>query len=247
MEQLMGCKKKEKQTITSRLTTLRPAKRKAGFKPLPKSFSLKDKFPAVYYQHYGNCTSNAVLGCDDMIYHGNGIWIPSTTFTYYLQKCHEKPMEDDGSSVEEALKKVKKYGACNSKYWPNDAPWNERPSEQAFADGLKGKEIKKWYILKSLKQMKQALVSGYPVAGAIAWCFKNYDPETFIMNSPTDREIKKADSGHAIVFVGYDDEKKLVEFRNSWSEQWGNNGYAYLTYETFKRVIWWDDTYAVIK
>ena len=79
--QLMGCNKKEKQTFASRISTLRPAKRKACFKPLPSKFSIRDKFPPVYLQHYGHCTSNAVLGCDDMIYHGTGKWVPSTTFT----------------------------------------------------------------------------------------------------------------------------------------------------------------------
>ena len=241
-----SCKKKEKQTISSRLTTLRPAKRKAGKIWLPASYSIKSKFPPVYLQHYGNCTSNAVLGCDDYLYHGSGKWIPSTTFTYYLQKRNERPMIDDGSSVEEALKKVKKYGACNSKYWPNDAPWNERPSEEAFADGLKGKEIKKWYILKNLKQLKQALVSGYPVAAAVAWVFKEYD-ENYVMNYVTKEEADKCDYGHAIVFVGYNDSTELIEFRNSWGSEWANDGYAYMTYEIFRNVIWWNDTYAVMK
>lgn len=155
-------------------------------------------------------------------------------------------MIDDGSTVEEALHKVKKYGACNAKLWPNDAPWNEKPSDAAYADGLKGKEVKAWYELKSLKQMKQAIASGYPVAGAVAWVFKSYD-ENFIMNTPLQKDVDKCHEGHAIVFVGYDDNKNLVEFRNSWSDQWANKGYAYMTYETLRMVAWWDDTYAVTR
>lgn len=245
MENNKGCKRKQRRTVSSRLTNLRPAKRKACKIYVPPACSLKDKFPPVYYQHYGNCTSNAVLGCDDMIYHGDGIWVPSTTFTYYQQKCHEKPMEDDGSYVELALKKVKKFGACSASVWANDMPWNKKPSEAAYADGLKGKEIKSWYEVKSLKQVKQAIASGYPVAAAIAWCFKSYD-ENFIMNTPTKKEVDTC-NGHAIVLVGYDDETRLVEFRNSWSDQWANNGYAYLTYDVLKMVAWWDDTYAVTR
>ena len=249
MHQPTGCKRKEKQTIASRLTTLRPAKRKASLKPVPKAFSIKVGMPPVYHQHYGNCTSNAVLGCDHYIYHRESpTWDPSTTFAYYCQKAADHDLKaDDGSTVEMALKTTKKRGACSSKIWPNTEPWNKKPSPEAYENGLKGKEIKKWYILKSFKQMKQALSSGYPVAAAVAWCFKSIDPTTFVMNSPTDKEIDKCVSGHAIVIGGYDDTTKLVEFRNSWSDQWGNQGYGYMTYETFKRVIWWDDTYAVIK
>ena len=243
MDELKGCNRKERRSVSSRLTNLRPAKRKACKVYLPEKVSLKDKFPPVYYQHWGNCTSNAVLGCDDMIYHGNGRWIPSTTFTYYNQKCHDKPMEDTGDNIENALKKVKKFGACNSKYWANDAPWNEKPSAEAYADGLKGKEIKKWYEVKSLKQIKQALASGYPVAIAVAWAFKEYD-ENFILDTPTKKDADKA-GGHAIVVVGYDDSTQLIEIRNSWSDQWANNGYAFMTYEAVKNCAWWDDTYAV--
>ena len=244
-QMLTGCKKKPRRSMASKMTNVCAAKRKANLLKVPKKCSIKAGFPKVYYQHYGNCTANAVLGCDDYLFHGSGKWIPSTTFTYYNQKRKEKPMVDDGSCVEEALMMVKKYGACNSKIWPNDInPWNTKPSKEAYADGLKGKEVKKWYELKNMKQMKQALVAGYPIACAVAWCFKNYD-ENFVMNTPTKKEVDHAPSGHAIVIVGYDDDTKLVEFRNSWSELWGNKGYAYMTYETFKLVVWWNDTYAV--
>lgn len=247
MEQLMGCKKKEKRTISSRLTNLRPTKRKASKIWLPSAYSIKDRMPHVYHQHYGNCTSNAVLGCDHFIYHTDA-WDPSTTFTYYNQKLreHEKVMKDDGSSIEEALKVVKKYGACKSALWPNDAPFNKKPSKEAYADGLKGKEIKSWYEVKNLKQVKQALVAGHPVAAAFAWAFKFIDA-AYVLNTPTKKEADNAPSGHAVVIVGYNDTEKLIEIRNSWSDQWGNNGYGYMTYEAFKLCFWKDDSYAVVK
>lgn len=246
MEEFKGCKRKEKRTITSRLTNITPTKRKACKVWIPEKCSLKDKFPPAYLQKYGNCTSNAVLGCDDMIYHGTGNWIPSTTFTYWLQKRKEKPLVDDGSSIEIALKMTKKYGACDSKCWANDAPWNKRPSEEAFANGLKGKKIKSWYEIKNLKQLKQAIACGYPVAAAFAWCFKGYD-ENFVLDTPTKKDADNAPTGHAVVVVGYDDTTKCIEIRNSWSDQWCNNGYAYMTYDAVKACAWWDDTYAVTR
>jgi C1A family cysteine protease len=39
--------------------------------------------------------------------------------------------------------------------------------------------------------------------------------------------------GHAILAVGYDDEKELVIIRNSWGKDWGDAGYGYLPYDYF--------------
>lgn len=217
---------------------------------LPKKCSIKDKFGLVYTQIYGNCTSNAALGCDAYYYHDpKGSWMPSTVFTYYNQrKMDGSDMnEDDGSIIHTALKCIKKYGACNSKAWPNDKPFNKKPNKEAYADGLKGKEITKYYAVKSFLQLQKALVAGYPVAMSMLWPFSEVDTETWVLKNPTKQEIKDCHSAHAIIIVGYDDEKKLVEIRNSWGPDWCNGGYAYITYEAFKKCAWYTDTFAVTK
>ena len=213
---------------------------------LPKKCSIKDKFPPVYRQQYGNCTSNAALGCDHYYYHTDK-WIPSTTFTYYVQKDMTHDLKaDDGSCIEFALDAVRKYGACNSKVWPNENPWNKKPSKEAYADGKHGHEVTNYYMVKNLTEIKKALSSGYPVALAMDWVNSTLTDE-YILYEPSREELKDCYSGHAIVLVGYDDKKKLIEFRNSWGSDWGNNGYAYMTYTTLKRCAWFEDSYAVIK
>ena len=37
--------------------------------------------------------------------------------------------------------------------------------------------------------------------------------------------------GHAIHFTGYDKEKKIFQFKNSWSADWGDDGYGYMSYD----------------
>ena len=247
MNQLKGCKKKEKQTISSKLSNLRLSKRKSALKKIPDACSLKDKFPSVWLQPlYGNCTSYACLACDSYYYHTDK-FMPSTTFCYYNQKRNEKPLLDDGSYNEKALRVIKKFGTCNSSIWANDEPFDQKPSDFAYQDGLHGHEVKKWYAVTNLKQLKQALASGYPVVAAFDWAFdKGYD-NNYILYHPTSKEVFDNDNGHAVVIVGYDNKTGLVEIRNSWGEGWGNNGYCYMKYETLKRCIWWDDTYAVVK
>ena len=230
------------ELITSALTSAKDAK-------LPRMFSLREKFPPCYKQIYKNCTTNAVLACDAYYYHNpKGSWIPSTTFTWWLQRKEVGDEKRDvGSSVEVALDMVRKYGVCNSTVWANDAPYNKKPSKEAFTDGLKGKELTKYYQVKNLTQIKKALVKGYPVAAALCWAFKSIDGNSWIFNTPTKTEVKKCHSGHAIVIVGYNDELELFEIRNSRGTEWGDNGYGYITYEAMKRCIWYDDSYAVVK
>lgn len=241
-----GCKKKEKQTVKSRLSNLRLAKRKSMLVKTPDAVSLKDKFPSVWLQcKYGNCTSYASLACDSYYYHTDK-YKPSTTFCYYNQKIDEDPMVDDGSDNETALCTIKKFGTCNSTVWSNDEPFDKKPSDFAYQDGLHGKEVKKWYVINNLKQLKKALVSGYPVLASFLWGFKRGYDNNYILYHPTKKELKES-GGHAVVIVGYDDKTGLVEIRNSWGEGWGNNGYCYMKYETLERCIWWNDTYAVVK
>lgn len=216
---------------------------------LPKKCNIKNKFGLVYMQRYGNCTTNAALACDAYYYHDpKGTWMPSTTFTYYIQRAMVGEEDiDEGSIILYALKAIKKYGVCNSKVWPNDKPFNKKPSKKAYADGLKGKEITKYYQVKSFLQVKKAISLKYPVAMSMRWPFKTADSETWILNTPTKEEYNNCRSCHAIVIVGYDDEKKLVEIRNSWGENWCNKGYAYMTYEAFKLCAGYGDAYAIVK
>lgn len=37
--------------------------------------------------------------------------------------------------------------------------------------------------------------------------------------------------GHAILLMGYDDERQVFMFKNSWGPTWGNSGYGYVTFD----------------
>lgn len=217
-------------------------------KELPTSGSIKGKMKHVYKQHGGTCTSNAALACDAYYYHSDA-WDPSHIFTYYNQKVMDgsSMKKDSGSCVETALQCVRKYGACSSEVWPNTKPFNKKPSKEAYANGLRGHELTKYYRVKNQRQIKEAICKGYPVAIAMCWPFTTIDGNTWIFCSPDDDMIEECDKGHALVIVGYDDEAKLFEVRNSWGESWANGGYAYIRYSDMKKLIWYEDSYAVVK
>lgn len=243
-------KKKVPNPTNWKLSSLTSIKN-ATKEKLPRKVNLKPKFPPVYRQKYGSCTANTAVACDAYYYHNpKGSWVPSATFTYYNSRLlddKDNVKEDCGSSIESALNAVRKYGVCNADVWPNDQPYDEKPDKDAYADGLKGKELTKYYNVKSLLQVKKALSLGYPVAASFAWPFKGPNPYTYFLDPPDDKVFKKCYSGHAVVIVGYDDSKKAFEIRNSWGDYWGNKGYCYMSYDTFKKAIWYEDTYAIVK
>jgi len=51
--------------------------------------------------------------------------------------------------------------------------------------------------------------------------------DTFPMPGPRSKVL----GGHAVMAVGYDDNKKLIMIRNSWGTSWGRSGYGYLPYD----------------
>ena len=54
---------------------------------------------------------------------------------------------------------------------------------------------------------------------------------------PFPKEGDRVEGGHAVVAVGYDDNRKIgsnkgaLLIRNSWGKEWGDRGYGWLPYE----------------
>lgn len=52
-----------------------------------------------------------------------------------------------------------------------------------------------------------------------------------IINMPSNSAISRPLGGHAILFVGYNDNTRMLKFRNSYGSGWGDRGYGYLPYD----------------
>lgn len=121
-------------------------------------------------------------------------------------------------------------GVVSESDWPYNTQWP--PIEPDGLDSLAGKHrIGLYSRIQSLSDCKLALASGYPIVASfnITSQWKN----------PRGGKIKLHQSGtyplggHTVVLVGYNDRRKVLIFRNSWGQQWGDKGYGYLPYSLF--------------
>ncbi|GAA6205835.1 C1 family peptidase [Thalassotalea sp. SU-HH00458] len=110
----------------------------------------------------------------------------------------------------------------------------EKPSKAAITQAKKH-IINRYCKLNEeddLTELRLALSKGLPVI------FGMNVPKSFyaigedgVMTMPCPTEARLG--GHALLAVGYDDDKKVFIVRNSWGDEFGDKGYCYMPYEFF--------------
>lgn len=65
-----------------------------------------------------------------------------------------------------------------------------------------------------------------PVVFNIKWYPGAIDNNSGHISMPSKSDLKAPSFGHVILLTGYDSDKKLFNYRNSWGTNWGNGGYG---------------------
>lgn len=205
---------------------------------LPKSVDLTALFPPPYDQgELGSCTANAIaaaLEYDQIKQKLPVTFTPSRLFIYYNERVMEGSVgEDAGAMIRDGIKSVNAQGAPpETPWWPyNIGQFARRPPAKAYTEAKKHQALKYQRITRSLGVMKSCLASGFP----FVFGFSVYDSfesdevaSTGVVPMPGRDETLLG--GHAVLAVGYDDATKRFRVRNSWSTDWGMNGYFTIPY-----------------
>merc|ERR1719226_198219 len=138
--------------------------------------------------------------------------------------------EDSGAYIRDGIKSVNQQGVCSESLWPYaEAKFTVKPSDACYADALRYKCLEYARVKQTLNDMKACLSEGFPFLFGFTVYSSFYDmTETGQMSMP-----QSGDSiigGHAVLCVGYDDERQVFIVRNSWGEGWADNGYFYMPY-----------------
>jgi len=214
-------------------------------KKLPSDVDLSQNFPAIGYQGMQNscvawAVGYAVKSYQEKIEHG---WAYSkkTLFSpayIYNQINHGK---DSGSAISEAMGLLVNQGAATFATMPyNPKDYWSKPNAKAQKEAKKFREKKYARIDGSdIATVKSYLAQGVPVVFGMSIddAFYTLNKKHPVYDAPGGGYY----GGHAMALVGYDDHKYGGAFKvfNSWSTDWGDNGYAWITYQLWPTLKPW--------
>lgn len=125
-------------------------------------------------------------------------------------------------------------------YIPNN--WWIQPDENARRAAAQYKISSYWQLGRSgedfFMETKAWLAKGIPVIASVK--VDNYLKKMYGFPDPyvwTNWSGAPENMGHAILITGYDDNRAVFKFINSYGSNWGNKGYGYISYTMFRQVL----------
>ncbi|NJD87053.1 MAG: peptidase C1A papain [Betaproteobacteria bacterium] len=205
----------------------------------PPAFRAKTKLPVRNQENTNACTGFSLSTVVGHLLKQSGRGTDANVSPWMLYSMARRYDEfpgarDKGSSLRGALKGWYKHGACSLDLWKAiDMPVATNvPGKDWWLDAV-NRPMGAYYRVdtRSITDMHVAL-NEVGVLYASAVCHDGW-LEDKKAKSRKDWEIpfrkaKPNDGGHAFAIVGYDERGFLVH--NSWGEDWGDGGFATLTY-----------------
>ena len=144
-----------------------------------------------------------------------------------------------GVRVDIALNFLKQNGNVPFKMYPYDINDCNKPNPSLTSTALKY-TIPDWRRvedMRNLNEIRSYLLSNVPIIAVIKADdrFKAYrDPnevKPFEWMDAIDFE------NHAVLIVGYDDDRKAIKILNSHGTKWGTRGYGWVYYESYTKMV----------
>ncbi len=158
----------------------------------------------------------------------------SPRFVYSECKKIDGAPDLEGTSIRIAMKVLKQKGACRERFWPYKPHQKDRPKKGAVRDAGRFRVLTYARII-NLNELRLCLAAKGPCTIGVEVFEGMMNTKTGVVPMPAKGEYSLG--GHAICPVGYDDKKQLIKFKNSWSVNWGQNGYGWLPYDYIQRYM----------
>jgi hypothetical protein len=184
--------------------------------------------------HLGSCVGQAIVGAFELMtnkLHPEKFKDLSRLFVYYNARLLEGYVEEDvGTYVRDGIKAVHKWGICIEEKWPYlIKKFADAPNVESYIDA-RSRLIDSYYRINSIDDMIALLDMEIPIVTGIQ-VFGDFDRlgSDAVLPLPSDKDYILG--GHAVTIVGYDNDRKYFICRNSFGEDWGDQGYFYMPYD----------------
>lgn len=228
-----------------------------NLKALPPTTDLRPWCTPVENQKsLGSCTAHAAVGVVEFFQkraYGKHIE-GSRLFVYKTTRNLMQVTGDTGAWLRNTMGALRLCGVPDEKYWPYtdvQPDFDREPPSFVYAVADNYEALN--YFCHDpmatnsssadvLAGVKKYLAAGIPSMFGF-WGFPSFNDCDVKGGIPFPCPGEKAQWGHAIVAVGYDDGKKIKNtkcnktttgallIRNSWGVSWGNQGYGWLPYD----------------
>jgi len=222
--------------------------------PVPSAHSLVPNMPRIEDQEsLGSCVYNAAIAILEYYHKVNkGRYIDlSRLFSYKVGRLLMGiESGDTGSYMRVGMASLMIFGTLPEKYWPYIiADFDKDPRAFHYAMALKYQALKcmrhdtadfpQECVVNSVIKY---IAAGIPAMFAF-YGFDSFNDGTRDGEVPFPNPGEIIQWGHGVVAVGYDNNKVItnrytgrkntgaLQFRNSWGENWGDNGYGWLPYK----------------
>ena len=222
----------------------------AGDASLPKTVDNSEFCSPIEDQgSLGSCTANACMGMVEYM-ERRGVGNYTDGSRLFLYKTTRKLLGwtgDTGAFLRTTMKALVNFGIPPEDVWPYEiSTFDQEPDPFMYAYAANTKAIQYLRLdaagttpTAALKDIKTALSCGY----VAMFGFSVYSSLTTAADIPFPAPNDSLNGGHAVLAVGYDDDRPCVNglngtngkgallIRNSWGQGWGQNGYGWLPYD----------------
>lgn len=213
-------------------------------------YTLSWAIPPIKNQgRIGSCGSHAFASAIETMHkiQKDDISLPLSELHHYYHVRSPSFMntlpQDSGQYLRDGCKVLHKIGISPESLWPYvPEDYNKKPSmfANAFSRFFK---IKGYYRCTNIEQMKSEIFRDHPIVFGVQVF------PSFIYNRSSKYGLasmkkhsngnlaERSAGGHAMVFIGYDDQRHAFLVLNSWGRNWGRGGLVWLSYDYVKKYL----------
>jgi len=208
----------------------------------------------------GSCTANAAVGMVEY-FQKRSFGIHMEGSRLFVYKTTRKLMQAEGDSggwLRSAMGALVLFGVPDEKYFPYtldgrtvNPEWDAEPDSFLYAMAKNYASVsyfchdplgRKHNEQQVLKNVRKYIAAGVPSMFGF-YGFASFEDSDSTGAIPYPCGDENAEWGHAVMAVGYDDDKEITNtrcgkttkgailIRNSWGRNWGEDGYGWIPYD----------------